>query len=282
MLSQKIAILFFILIILIFIICTIFLSKISSSENYSDIDTDISSHSKDQILKYNLELVDKFSKKQIEFKNIETPNKNINKYQSFYDISVFPELSNINYDVIKNELTNYLATNTDKWIDWPEYDLWKNKNSSYSWKIIPLMSFGNWSEFKTILFPKTIEQLININGLVSVGFSKLGPGTTLTLHKGWGKLSNNVLRCHLGLIVPENKCEIFVMGYSNDKMYQKEGKWVIFDDSLFHSASNDDNEKDRIVLILDIKRPDNIPKGESDIDDSDELNNFVSEFNKNL
>lgn len=236
------------------------------------------------ILKYNLELVEKFANGKIDFDIIKNPNKNIYKYQTFYDVSIFPQLKSINYDVIKNELVYYLNNSNNNWIEWPEYDLWKNNNNNVnpSWKIIPFMSFGKWSQKNIKIFPNTFKQLENIKGLVSAGFSKLGPHTTLALHKGWGNLSNNVLRCHLGLIVPKKKCKIFVMGNSNDIMFQKNGKWIIFDDSLYHSASNEDEEKDRIVLILDIERPSHIFKGESDVENSEELNNFINEFNKNL
>lgn len=287
MLSQKTIILFFILIILTFIICTIFLpilSSQSSNELFDKITEEQTEKilNKEDILKYNLDLVDKFSKNEIKFNTVNNPKKEIIKYHTFFDLSIFPQLSSVNYSIIKQEILNYLQNSNDKWIDWPEYDLWKKNNPNSSWKIIPLMSFGNWSPKNTKLFPKTTKQLKNINGLISAGFSKLGPNTKLTLHKGWANLSNNVLRCHLGLVVPENKCKVFAMGYSNDEMIQKEGKWIIFDDSLYHSASNDDNEKERIILLLDIKRPDNIPKGDSDIKDSDELNKFVEEFNKNL
>jgi hypothetical protein len=290
MLSQKIIIIFFILIILTFIICTIFLPNLpkistsSSNEKFNELAEELPNkiQNNEDILKYNLNIVDKFSKKEITFNTIENPNKNITKNQPFYDPSVFPKLSNINNDIVKEELLNYLQNSNDKWIEWPEYDLWKNNDSKASWKIIPLMSFGKWSSKNTKNFPNTTNQLKNIDGLISAGFSKLGPNTTLTLHKGWGNLSNNVLRCHLGLIIPTNKCKVFVMGNTNDEMIQKENKWIVFDDSLYHSASNDDDEKERIILLLDIKRPTHIPKGESDIDNSPELNNFINEFNKNL
>lgn len=282
MLSQKTTIIFFVLIILIFIFCTIFLSRLSGCENYDKIESENSKNlSPDEILKYNMELVKKFTKKEIEFTILENPNKKTDKYKTFYDISIYPQLKNVDYNIIKNEFLN-ISNSNDKWIEWPEYNLWKNNNPLSSWKVIPFLSFGKWSSKNTSLFPETTKQLKNIKGLITAGFSKLGPGTTLTLHKGWGSLSNNVLRCHLGLVVPENKCEIFVMGNSNDKMLQKEGKWLIFDDSLYHSASNNDLKQNRIVLILDIERPEGIPKGESEIVNSPELNNFVAEFNKNL
>ena len=252
------------------------MSKLITIENYSEIKS-----IQDKNLEKNLELVKQFDNKQIKFNKLYNANTSIIKYQTFFDVSIYPELKNINYLTIKNELTNYIQQQNKNWMEWPEYDLWKNKKAS-SWKIIPLMAFGKWSDKNTKNFPKTASQLKNIKGLVSAGFSKLGPNTTLKLHKGWGDLSNNVLRCHLGLIVPKLKCKIFVLGLSNDMMYQQEGKWIIFDDSLYHSASNEDELNDRIILLLDINRPKNVFKGESDIKNSLELNNFIDEFNKNL
>lgn len=283
MLSQNITVIFFILIILIFIICTIFMSNIRQPELFtSEEEQETPLSIKEKNIQYNAKLVEKFAKKQLKFNILKKPNKTITKYQTFYDTSIYPELTNINYSIVKDELLNYLNKADNNWIEWPEYDLWKNKNPSSSWKIIPLMSFSKWSDKNTKKFPKTTEQVKKIKGLVSAGFSKLGPNTTLALHKGWGNLSNNILRCHLGLIVPESKCKVFVLGISDDIMYQEEGKWIIFDDSLFHSASNEDDSKDRIILLLDIERPANIEKGISDVDNSQELNNFIEEFNKNL
>ncbi len=275
MISHKIFVIFFILIILIFIICTIFISKLANAEHYSQFDDDTKKN-----LIYNLWLVNQFDNSLLEFNKIKKPEKTFTKYQTFYDLSIYPDLKKIDYLTVVKELENYVTSNND-WTEWPEYNLWKHK-TNYSWKIIPLMAFGKWSNKNIHKFPQTVNQLKSIKGLVSAGFSKLGPNTTLKLHKGWGILSNNVLRCHLGLQVPKSKCKVFVIGSRNDMMYQKEGKWIIFDDSLYHSASNEDQSQDRIILLLDIERPDNIAKGESDIENSPELNNFIDEFNKNL
>lgn len=284
MLGENTIIIFFVLIILTFIICTISVTKLSSSDTFDNTEKPSNLTQTELNLRYNNEIVNKFAKKQLNFNIKKQPNNTITKFQTFYDNSVYPELTNIDYPTVKNELLDYISKSNNKWMEWPEYDLWKNSNSnpSSSWKIIPLMSFKKWSDTNTKLFPKTVIQLKKIPGLVSAGFSKLGPGTTLSLHKGWGNLSNNVLRCHLGLVVPKSKCKVFVIGSGNDVMYQKEGKWIIFDDSLFHSASNEDETKDRIILLLDIERPKYIEKGISDIDNSPELNNFIDEFNKML
>ena len=219
------------------------------------------------------------------FQIIKNPDLNIKPKQEFYDKSIFPELDLINSSIIKQELLEYM-NDSNKWTEWPEYELWKESNPNSSWKVIPIIAFGKPSEKNISIFTKTVNELKKIPNLVTAGFSKLGTGTTLSFHKGWAKLSNNVLRCHLGLIVPKNKCKIMVTQDNNypdltniKAMYQKENKWIIFDDSLYHSASND-SESDRIVLILDIKRPENIALGTSDIGYSEELDNFMNEFIK--
>lgn len=257
-------IILFFVVIIFFIFC--FFNNNNNLKNVSELD-------------YNLKLVEDFSNNLIKFNIITKPNKTISKFKTFYNQKIFPELKTIDYHKVLTELNTYIKTNNLAWTQWVEYDLWKT-NSNTNWTIIPLMAFGLWSKTNVKLFPQTVSELGKIPNLVSAGFSKLGPNTTLKLHKGWGNLSNNVLRCHLGLSVPKLKCQIFVLGESNDTMYQSNGKWIIFDDSLYHSANNSDELLDRIVLILDIKRPEYIPKGISDIEESEELKKFISEFNK--
>ncbi len=218
---------------------------------------------------------------------IKKPDLEYKPQQEFYDNTIFPELDLINTSIIKEELNNYINKNNN-WTEWPEYDLWKNNNSNnsnnFSWTVVPLIAFGKPCEKNINLFPNTIKQIEQIPSVITAGFSKLGPGTKLSYHKGWAKLSNNVLRCHLGLKVPKNKCKILVTkendypSLTNIKaMYQKENKWIIFDDSLYHSASND-SDTDRIVMILDIIRPLHINLGTSNITFSEELDNFMNVF----
>ena len=66
------------------------------------------------------------------------------------------------------------------------------------------------------------------------GFSALLPNTHIDLHNGYAGYSDQVLRAHLGLRVPAG-CEIAVHG---EKRSWKAGKWLIFDDTLYHEAWN--------------------------------------------
>jgi aspartyl/asparaginyl beta-hydroxylase (cupin superfamily) len=63
-------------------------------------------------------------------------------------------------------------------------------------------------------------------------------------------MHNSRLICHLPLIVPP-KCAFRV---GNEVREWREGELLIFDDTIEHEAWND-SERDRVVLIFDIWRP---------------------------
>jgi aspartyl/asparaginyl beta-hydroxylase (cupin superfamily) len=194
----------------------------------------------------------------------------------FYTVSeTFPFLQKINTKLSFNKILDDLnSIESYHWKDWPEYDLWKHHNLNQKWTILPLKSFGKWSSTNIKLCPNIYEIFKDITQIVNIGFSRLSPGTMLKSHQGWANLSNKVLRCHLGLVVPGPAwiyCE-------NEKQKQEVGKWVIFDDSKIHSADNQ-AKKDRIVLIVDIERPSNVKMGQSTINDTKELLKFIEEFN---
>jgi len=80
----------------------------------------------------------------------------------------------------------------------------------------------------------------------AAGFSILKPNTVITPHRGY---SPAVLRCHLGLIIPEN-CALSVA--SVQKPWE-EGKVMVFDDTYEHSAWNK-SDKERVILLIDFKK----------------------------
>jgi ornithine lipid ester-linked acyl 2-hydroxylase len=192
----------------------------------------------------------------------------------FYKQSeIFPFL-NIDYLPIKAECRKL----TD-WIDWPEKDLYlptQDKKYKFSWKVFPFYGFGKRVPENLDKCPKTAEFLKTIPGLRTALFSRLSPKSILKPHYGWSCLANEVLRCHLGLIVPNdgNKCGICV---DHDIEIQREGEWIIFDDSKLHSGFNMTGS-DRVVLLIDINRPAGIPKGVSTAATTDELDMFLNLF----
>jgi len=81
----------------------------------------------------------------------------------------------------------------------------------------------------------------------TVMFSLLKAGARIKPHTG---MFNTRLVCHLPLIVPEG-CRFRV---GNEVREWREGKLLVFDDTIEHEAWNDSAE-DRVVLIFDIWRP---------------------------
>jgi aspartate beta-hydroxylase len=82
--------------------------------------------------------------------------------------------------------------------------------------------------------------------------SRLSPGTHIKAHRG---PTNQRLRCHLGIRIPDGDCGLKVGG---ETRRWEEGRCIVFDDSLEHEAWNHTTEP-RIVLIIDFWHPDLTP-----------------------
>ena len=190
--------------------------------------------------------------------------------QRFYDYKkVYPELEILkdNRNKIIEEVENI---NKLKWDDWPEKDLYKD---DMSWKVFPFYGFNIWITHNCDMCPEITKIIKKIPNLRTASLSKFKSKTKLKPHKGYANLSNDILRCHYGIKVPD-LCYIYV---ENDKQQMKNNEIIVFDDSKTHYAENLGDD-DRIVLILDINRPDYIKKGESDYIDNGELNSFINSF----
>jgi beta-hydroxylase len=98
--------------------------------------------------------------------------------------------------------------------------------------------------------PETGKLLDSIPGLALAFFSVLAPGMHIKRHRGSYK---GVLRCHLGLIVPEPRTNVR-MQVADRMVYWEEGKCVIFDDTHKHEVWND-TDGIRVVLLFDVCRP---------------------------
>jgi ornithine lipid ester-linked acyl 2-hydroxylase len=206
---------------------------------------------------------------------------NINKLilldQNFYNINdIDPKLNNIyiNLGSIHNEIKKI-----SNWTQWPEKYLYNEKIGK--WNIYPFFAFDTWVNENCNKCPYIYHFIKSIPNIKLATLSKMDPFVTLTPHKGWGNYSNNVIRCHFGLRIPENKCYISVTSDNSHEeiKYLENNKWTIFDDSKLHYSSNQSNEI-RIVLIIDIHRPSHIKKGTSDVKDSSELMNIIQYFKK--
>lgn len=125
----------------------------------------------------------------------------------------------------------------------------KNEIYPTAWKTFDFLFFGIKHVFNSSRCPRTSELLKTIPGLVSAQYSVMEAGTHILPHKGFTRM---VLRCHLGLVIPEvTQCGIRV---GDTIKNWEEGRIIIFDDSFEHEAWNKSKKK-RGVLMFDIANP---------------------------
>lgn len=127
----------------------------------------------------------------------------------------------------------------DPWHDRHLYD-------AEGWKAFGLYAFGWRIDENCARCPGTARLVETIPGLQTAGFSRLAPRAHIRPHRG---LDRGVLRCHLGLHVPDD-CELRV---GDETRSWREGEWLVFDDTDEHEAWNQ-GETARVVLLLDFKR----------------------------
>jgi ornithine lipid ester-linked acyl 2-hydroxylase len=143
-------------------------------------------------------------------------------------------------------------------------------------------SKSQWLEPNVICCPFTVSLLRRIAGpfLRTALFSRLGPHTQLHVHTGWADLANYVLRCHLPLVIPKarDSCGLWVEG---EVRFHTPGDILVFDDSKYHKAFNDSNEE-RVVLIIDLLRPDTIPRGTAAEGHTEQLETFINDYRASL
>lgn len=118
-----------------------------------------------------------------------------------------------------------------------------------SWKIFYLYIMGEKPEENRAQCPRTSTLLDQVPDLFQAFFSILDGGKAIPAHRGPYR---GYLRYHLGLVVPETKPPSIRI---KDEHYTwKEGESILFDDSWDHEVYNE-SDRDRVVLIVDIRRP---------------------------
>ncbi|HTL71500.1 MAG TPA: aspartyl/asparaginyl beta-hydroxylase domain-containing protein [Candidatus Eisenbacteria bacterium] len=158
---------------------------------------------------------------------------------TFIDLADYPFTGDLEaaYPVIRREMESLPL---GRFKEWYEKDLYTNL-----WLVYGLYAMGNKLKENCAACPETVKVLERIPGLKTAGFSCLLPGTHIKPHEGFTKM---VLRCHLGLSVPQpESCVLKVNGVEG---HWREGKCLIFDDTQTHEAWNR-GDKPRIVLLLD-------------------------------
>lgn len=162
---------------------------------------------------------------------------------------VLEELNNLLYNEVENEKSYFQS--------WHEVEIYEGR-----WDVYGLYAFGEKLKSNCERCPKTTSLIESIPGLTTAGFSALAPETHIRPHVGY---SDDVLRCHLGLITPKplpdydrratgiltaKTCGLRV---DDDFYYWEEGKAFVFDDTIRHEAWNW-GDRTRFILLIDFKK----------------------------
>ncbi|MES2098010.1 MAG: aspartyl/asparaginyl beta-hydroxylase domain-containing protein [Pseudomonadota bacterium] len=142
----------------------------------------------------------------------------------------------------------YLESRQDR----PSYDF-HGLLDNPAWSTLYLTENGGPVERHAGHFPKTLAAMQHVPlphitvRAPSILYSLLKGGARIAPHHG---MINTRLICHLPLIVPPG-CGFRV---GNEVREWEVGKLMIFDDTIEHEAWND-SDRDRIILIFDVWRP---------------------------
>jgi hypothetical protein len=178
------------------------------------------------------------------------------------------------------------------WTPWPESVHYKvnssNGETSMPWTVFPLCYCFpsnqpknlSWVSTTRSYVPETcalLEAIVGPQYLRTALFSQLAANSVLEAHTGWADLANHVLRLHIPLVVPQEPfglCGTWVDGCVETHAV---GRPLLFDDSKIHRAFNYSNDA-RIVLIVDLARPDHLPPGYAVGGHTDELDAFIQQM----
>lgn len=149
-------------------------------------------------------------------------------------------------EAIQHELFANLADPAKARICFRKWGLLKFKG----WRQIELKIYGVDYPERLRLFPETVAVLQRIPGLSTAYFSVLAPHADIPPHNGD---TDAFYRVHVGLKVPAGlpACGLEVAG---QPLAWREGVSFAFNDIYHHKAWNH-TDQERIVLILDILRP---------------------------
>jgi hypothetical protein len=191
-----------------------------------------------------------------------------------------------------------------------------NGTQTKPWTVFPLCycfpanqpQNRKWVEATLAHCPNTCRLLEDCLGptLRTALFSQLAPNTVLEPHTGWADLANHVLRLHIPLVVPStssslSSCDNDNNNHNNNNDTMLCGTWVdgcvethkvgrplLFDDSKIHRAFNYSSSSSsdttttkpitRIVLIVDLERPKDLPLGTATGGHSEELDAFIQQM----
>ncbi|MND38618.1 Aspartyl/Asparaginyl beta-hydroxylase [compost metagenome] len=155
----------------------------------------------------------------------------------FISVDDYPEISRLAESIERqaDTLRGFAMRAGDAFMEWPE------PLHEGGWDVLALKWQGQVVLPVIELFPWLARSLV-----WNAGFSRLRPGTVIEPHTGY---SSDVLRLHFGLDCPAG-ASITVGG---ETRAWRDGEFLLFDDTLLHSARND-GDRDRLILLVDAKK----------------------------
>ena len=151
----------------------------------------------------------------------------------------FVDLLEANSNLILTELKQL---DTSRFISWGE-----QYPHQAGWCTFSFYAYGLKFENNCRACLETSQLLKQVPNLVTAGFAALTPGTCLTYQR---KQSNGLLRCHLGLLIPE-QCGIQIQQVQQT---WHQGKCLIFDAAAEHTVWNW-GERVYVILSIDFRAP---------------------------
>jgi len=155
-----------------------------------------------------------------------------------------------NYAVINRELIDYLQKK-----DLQSYFNTTMVATANSWKTISLKTWDVEIYENHAYFPKTLQIIKSIPGLVSASFNLLQPNGHIVPHCGD---TNGIFRCHLGLSIP-GKIPACGFRVGDEWRSWEDGKLLVFVDAHNHEAVNNTSQN-RFIFLFDIVREEVISK----------------------
>jgi len=167
----------------------------------------------------------------------------------FFNTDDFPWVHQIesNWLVIRDELLAQLERDDSQLVPYLNHEMMSQPKK---WRTLGLMFWAVESKTNRALFPRTWALLEQVPNLTAVSFNLLEGHTTIKPHSG---NTNAIIRCHLGLVVPDSipRCGFRV---GNETRSWDEGKFLMFCDAHQHTAWNN-TDQNRYIMVLDVMRP---------------------------
>lgn len=183
-----------------------------------------------------------------------------------------------NWKAIREEYDSVARTRVHPWPETNLHRTYKNDEEATvaegeGWNVFGLYAFNKKRSENCALCPRTTALIEAFPLQVrTAAFSILAPGAHILPHTGYLGYSDRVLRCHLGLHVPEAasvpagfapakwdedtldaRAGCFLRA-GDERWGWRDGQLLVFDDTHVHEAWNNSNEE-RVILLLDFQRP---------------------------